>query len=220
MVTVGIIFGAVSQEYQTVIEDIDVFNQFLLSSEYFIFSMIAIVAAVLAIYPMQTILKMRCEEKDGPLESVLSTPVRRMSMLFSYVILSILGSLWLLVLFSASTAMAAQATLDELLEYLKAAMQHGSAMFALIGLVVLLYAAWPRMARSLAWLLVMLAIMVGPLLGPMLNLPERLMNASPFSHIALLPDETTVMAVVLLAGIGTVLTGVGAAAFKQRCMKF
>lgn len=210
----GIIFGAASQEFAATIEDIDVFQRFALSAEYFIFSLISIMAAVIAIYTMQSLLRMRSEENGGPLESVLATSVSRPGWKLSHIAVSVGGTFFLLALFAASTALAAGAG-AELTEYLRAALLQGTAVFALAGFVIAAYALLPRQAGILSLAAVLLSLLAGTF-GSLLNLPEGIKNMSPFSHVAMIPSEAVPLSVASLLGVGFILTLAGLAAFNRR----
>ena len=219
MLLIGITFGAVSQEYGASIEQIDVFQQFLLSADYFIFSMIAIVSSVLSLFTLQSLLRMRSEEAEGPLETFLSTPVRRFTWMLSFIGFSLLGTLVLLITFASGAGLAAQSSASETVEFIKASLYHGSAILVIAGLVITMFGLVPKIARGFSWILVMIAVLIGPVLGPMLNLPESIHNLSPFTHIALQPDQTSTAALVILTGIGLLLTLTGLAAFSRRSLK-
>jgi len=89
-----------------------------------------------------------------------------------------------------------------------------TALFA--GLAVFAIAVVPRHANGVAVGLLVLAVVVN-LFGEVLNLPDAVLNLSPFHHVALMPaaDFDSGSAAVL-AGIGIVLAVAGLVTFARR----
>lgn len=218
LLLIGFIFGAVNQEYGSAIEEIDVFEQFLLSSEYFIYSMIAIVASFIAVFTMQSLLRMRSEE-EATLETVLAAPVKRTAWMLGFIVFSLIGTVLILSVFALGTGIAAQSGSREIADFLKAALFHGCAALTMAGLIITIFGFMPRYARITAWLAILTAIFTGPVFGPLLNLPESLRNISPFTHIALLPDQTKASSIVILLLAGVVLSLSGMSAFNKRSLR-
>ncbi|MCW3488564.1 ABC transporter permease [Dethiobacter alkaliphilus] len=211
----GAIFGAASQEYASTIEGIELFQNIALSAEYFLFSLISIIAAIIAFYTMQAIMRLRAEEAGGPLESVLATAVSRFQVFSSHIAVSVFGTVALLSLFALSSALAAGLSAGETLDLLKAALFQGAAVMTLAGFVIAAYGLLPRVAGTLSMLVVLVSLLAGGF-GDLLNLPEVLQEMSPFSHVAPFPADVTTASIAALLGIGLVLASIGLVAFRRR----
>jgi ABC-2 type transport system permease protein len=56
--------------------------------------------------------------------------------------------------------------------------------------------------------------------GPMLELPDALLNASPFSHLAAVPAaDMNVTAAAIMLGVGLLAAALGITAFRHRDLK-
>jgi len=89
------------------------------------------------------------------------------------------------------------------------------ATLVLGGLAVALFGWLPRLA-ALAWAALVLALFVGQL-GQLLQLPQWLMDISPYTHIPLVPtQDIRWLPLVILTAIAVALIGAGLAGFRRR----
>jgi len=89
------------------------------------------------------------------------------------------------------------------------------ATLVLGGLAVALFGWLPRLA-ALAWAALVLALFVGQL-GQLLQLPQWLMDISPYTHIPLVPtQDIRWLPLVILTAIAGALIGAGIAGFRRR----
>jgi ABC-2 type transport system permease protein len=89
------------------------------------------------------------------------------------------------------------------------------ATLVLGGLAVALFGWLPRLV-VLAWAALVLALFVGQL-GQLLQLPQWLMNVSPYTHIPLVPtQEFRWWPLIILTAIAAVLMTAGIAGFRRR----
>ncbi len=88
-----------------------------------------------------------------------------------------------------------------------------------LGLGVLLFGVLPRLTGPLAYGLVIGAYLLD-FVGPLLDLPDALLDASPFRHLAEVPvadaDLAAAASMMLLGGLAAAL---GTAAFRRRDLK-
>jgi ABC-2 type transport system permease protein len=97
-----------------------------------------------------------------------------------------------------------------------AALAQAPAALALGGFVVAAFALLPRWAIVLGWGALAASLVMGQL-GAMLDLPQAVLNISPFTHVPLVPAEPfTLLPVVLLLGAATLLGGLAFAVFRRR----
>ena len=145
-----------------------------------------------AIYAVQILLRMRAEEADGRLESVLAASVSRPRWLLSHLLNAGLGALLLLLVFAASMGLAAGAVLGDVPAELRALIGAGlvqlPAILLIAGVVIALTGLLPRAAGALSWAALLVAILLGPLFGAAtLQLPAWAQDVSPFTHTPKLP---------------------------------
>ena len=71
-------------------------------------------------------------------------------------------------------------------------------------------------SRSLAWAALLIALLLGQL-GQLLQLPQWLMDLSPYSHIPLVPTEDVRWTpLIVLTVIAAALIAAGVAGFRRR----
>jgi ABC-2 type transport system permease protein len=84
-----------------------------------------------------------------------------------------------------------------------------------LGLAVALIGLWPK-GRSIAWVVFGLSALIG-YMGPGINLPDWLVDASPFAAVGPVPaEDVVVLAVVLLTVVGLALLVAGFVGFGRR----
>jgi ABC-2 type transport system permease protein len=90
------------------------------------------------------------------------------------------------------------------------------ATFALGGFVVAAFALLPRFAVALSWAGLAASLVMGQL-GALLELPQAVMNASPFTHVPAFPaQELTLAPMAGLLGAALLLAVVGLVGFRRR----
>jgi ABC-2 type transport system permease protein len=185
---------------------------------YFAFSM-AIFGIAAAGYTIQALLRMRAEEVTGRLEPVLATATGRHQWLAGHVIIATAGTTLILTatgVTSAVTYAAAAGDWSVMGDPLGGAMVQLPAALALGGFVLALFGLLPRLSGPLAWASLALALVVGQL-GTLLDLPQWVLNISPFTHVPLVPaDPFAATPVVWLSVAALALGALGFAAFRRR----
>jgi ABC-2 type transport system permease protein len=228
-VIMGVALGAVGNEVEEVFGSSEQLAEIIgrlgggggLTDVYFS-AMMGIFGVVIAGYTLQALLRMRAEE-TGPLESVLAASVARPRWMLSHIVCAALGTLTLLLLtgLSAGLAYAAAAgSLTVVPDLIVAALAQAPAVFALAGLAVALLGLLPRWAAALSWTALTGCLLIGQP-GPILELPQPVMNISPFSHTPPLPSAgVTVTPLVALLLIAAVLALAGLGFFRRRDLSF
>ena len=155
----------------------------------------------------------RAEEESGRLEAVLARPVSRMRWLGGHVLLTCLGALALTVVIGVATwagALAAGSDELALVDALAASANTLPVVAVVAGLTIALYGVAPRLTVP-----VPLAVAVGGfvlyLLGPALKWPGWVLDLSPFTHLAMVPQQSwAVTAAVVMAAAALALAAAGA----------
>lgn len=89
------------------------------------------------------------------------------------------------------------------------------AVWAVAAVAVLLQGCVPRLWPA-AWVALVLALLIGQL-GPILQLPQPVLDLSPYTHVgSVLTDGVPWAAVAVLSAITAVLTSAGLAGFRRR----
>lgn len=189
---------------------VDAYIAFVMS-----FTAVAIGAAM-----VQALLRTRAEESTGRIEQVLAGSVGRRRWIGATVVVAGGAILAILLLTGVSSALVFGVMVDDLGEgfssfggatavQLPALVALGGAVLAVIGLV-------PRWSAGLAWGLLAAAFVMGQL-GAVLELPQMVMNLSPFTHVPSFPAEgIAVLPLVVLTGVGATLGVFGVEAFRRR----
>jgi ABC-2 type transport system permease protein len=174
-----------------------------------------------AIFAVQVLLRMRTEEADGHLESVLAAAVGRVRWVAGYTMTTLIGVTLLVLMFAVGAGLTAGAVLGDpagqvwtLAEagvaQLPGVLVIGAAVTAVIGLA-------PRIAVASSWLVLIASIVLGPLFGPTLGIPQWIQDLSPFTHVPRVPAVPVSVAAVLgLAATLVALTATGLVSLRRR----
>jgi ABC-2 type transport system permease protein len=185
-------------------------------------SIMQMAGMAVAIYLVQVLLRIRSEEAEGRLESVLAAAVSRPRWLIANLLNAGLGALALLLVFAASMGVAAGAVLGDIPAELRALLGAGlvqlPAILLVAGSVIAFTALLPRAAATLSWALLLVSILLGPMFGAAtLQLPTSAQDISPFTHTPKLPGaELTALPVLGLIAIAVALVAVGLGSFRRR----
>jgi ABC-2 type transport system permease protein len=171
-------------------------------------------------YAVQALLRMRTEESTGRLEAVLATNVARSQWMASHLVIAVLGTILLMTLMGLGAAIVYGVIVGDigthLAELTPAALAHVPAALAMAGLTVAIFGLVPRWAVALSWAAFALFLFLG-LLGALLDLPQVVLDVSPFTHTPTAPSvAVTAAPLLMLAAVAAVLVGVGLASFRRR----
>lgn len=179
---------------------------------------ISLLAMVCTIYAIIATLRLRGEETSGRAEPVLATGLSRTRWAGSHLLVAFTGGALVLLASALALGLSAAATQGDrglVGPILAAALAYLPAMWLTAGLAVAIFGLYPR-AVALAWAILVYAIAIG-YFGVLLQLPEWMMNLSPFGHVPRLPGEDfTALPLVILAAIAAALVGAGLAGFRRR----
>ena len=185
----------------------------------FLAAMAGMFAMVASLYGVQAVLRMRGEETAIRLEPVLATSVGRLRWAGSHLVFAFFGTAVLLL--SGGVFMG-------LANGLRTGDVGGSLADTLTGMAVQLPAAWVVVALAVtifgllpgfsaaAWAVGALALLLS-LFGPIVNLPQVVLDVSPFQHPPKLPgQEFTATPLGWLVAVALVALVAGLAGWKRR----
>lgn len=178
----------------------------------FLAAMTGLFGMVAALYAVGSVLRLYGEETAGRAEPVLTTAVGRLRWAAGHLLIAFGGAALLMV------AAAAGLTLSygrEAGPVLGAALAQLPAVWSLGGVAVLLYGALPKAAPA-AWAAAGLCLALG-WIGPALDLPQAVLDVSPFAHLPKLPGVAVSWPPLLALGALTgTLVAVGLAGLRRR----
>ncbi|MBO3740109.1 ABC transporter permease [Actinoplanes flavus] len=171
----------------------------------------AICGVIVSCYAVQAALRMRDEEQTGHAEAVLSTAVDRYAWATGHLLFALLGPAAALLAEGLTAGLVHGAPGS----VLSASIAQLPAVWVLAGLTVLLVGAVPRLAQA-AWAAVAACLLV-MLVGPLLEVDQRVLDISPFTHVPHLPGgELTTVPLMVLILIAAGLGGAGLIALRRR----
>jgi ABC-2 type transport system permease protein len=225
--TFGMIFGAMSDQIQDVTGQAREFYARFGGADRILqaydASMAAMGAMVVAIYVVQMVLRLRTEETDGTLESLLASGVTRSSWLLGHLLNTVGGALALMLVYSVGMGLGAGRVLGDtstrLLDQLAAGAVQVPALLVVGGCALASVALVPRLAAPLAWAVLVAALMLGPMFGPGLGVPDRAMELSPFTHVPAVPATgASASPLVALSVLCVLLGAIGVGALQRRSL--
>ncbi|MFD7666398.1 ABC transporter permease [Streptomyces sp. NPDC059788] len=188
-------------------------------AEAFVSALSGILGMVAALYAAGAVLRLRGEETGDRAEPVLAGAVGRLRWAAGHLAVAFLGTALILLLGGLGLGFAYGLTVGDVGGQLGpaagAALAQVPAVWTLTGLAVLLVGALPRAAAA-TWAVVGGCLGIG-WLGPAVQLPQWVMNLSPFSHLPKLPGgEATAAPFLWLFGLTAVFVAVGLAGLRRR----
>jgi ABC-2 type transport system permease protein len=177
---------------------------------------LGLLAAAMA---LQVTMRLRTEER-GPGEALLVAGARRTSWLGSHVVVAV-ASAGLALLLSGIVMVAFAVAVDAPVDggqLVAGALAQLSAVLVFVGLAVAGFGIAPSRAGWIGWGAYALAVVVVFLSA--IDLPQWILDLSPFTHLPLVPAESIEAAPLLvLCGIGVAACAVGVAAFRRRDLR-
>ncbi len=219
-------YGLVADQAEQIIEDnpdmADFFAQLGVASvtDAFLSTAMLIMALFATGFTVSSVLRLRSEELAGRVDPVLAAPVGRRRWASGHLAVALVGTVVVAAVVGASMGVGAAIVLGDggrVGGLLAAGLVMVPAMWLLAGATLLLYAVRPRWALA-AWALVAW-VFVAAMFGSLLDLPQWLLNLSPFQHVPALPAAPMAwLPMVILSAIAAVLIAAGLAALDRRDM--
>ncbi|GAB3914508.1 exporter of polyketide antibiotics [Kibdelosporangium lantanae] len=181
-------------------------------------TVLGLVAMVAAVYAVQATLRLRSEETTFRAEPVLATGVSRTRWALSHLVFTVVGSLVMLVVaglaMGISYGVAVGDVGGQLGSLLRSALVQLPATLVVAGLAVAFFGLAPRFVVG-SWAALTIFVLLGQL-GPLLQLPQWLMDISPYSHVPKLSSAITAGPLVGLSIVAIVLGVAGLVGFRRR----
>ncbi len=171
-------------------------------------------------YVVQALLRVRTEELQGRVEAVLATAVSRRRWLLVHLLVASAGLATVLGLLGGGGAVGYGLVTGDwragVEGMLGGAMVHLPAGLVLASLLVFAVAVHPRTAAVVGWTGFGVSFVFGQL-GALFELPQAVLNLSPFTHVPTVPAEpVTWPPLVVLTAIATALVVVAVAVHDRR----
>jgi ABC-2 type transport system permease protein len=180
----------------------------------FLATMVGMLGMVAALYIVQSVLRLHGEETSQRAEPVLANAVGRLRWAAGHLGIAFGGAALIMLLGGLGLALGYGQDLGPVLG---ASLVQLPAIWVIGGLAVLLHGASPQVALG-AWGVAGAVLLIG-WIGPALDLPETVLDLSPFGHLPKLPGgEMAWTPVLVLTAIAAALVTGGLAALRRRDM--
>ncbi|MFD8502842.1 ABC transporter permease [Streptomyces sp. NPDC059687] len=178
----------------------------------FLAAMVGIMGLVAALYIVASVLRLNGEETSGRAEPVLANAVGRLRWAGGHLVIAFGGAALIMILSGLGFAVGYG---KEIGPILGACLVQLPAIWVIGGLAVLLYGVLPQGAAA-AWGMAGAALLIG-WVGPALDLPQAVLDISPFGHLPKLPGgEMDWPPVLLLTALAAVLVAAGLTGLRRR----
>ncbi|MGV9884956.1 ABC transporter permease [Streptomyces sp. NPDC003006] len=217
----GLVFGQMASGAADIVGDNDGTRDIIARmggrsdlTDAFLATLAGMFGMVAALYVAASVLRLHGEETSQRAEPVLAGAVGRLRWAAGHLVVAFGGTVVLMTVCGLGMAIGHGADAGAVLG---ACLARLPAVWVLGGLAVLLVGAYPKGAVA-AWAVVGVCLAIG-WIGPALDLPQAVMNLSPFGHLPKLPGAAMSWPpLVALTLIGVALAGAGLAGLRRRDM--
>ena len=226
LAVMGLVLGGVASSLNGLLQDTPQAQQIITKLEgqtgiinaYFA-GVMGLFALVVGGYAIQATLRMRSEETNLRAEPVLATSVGRIRWAISHLFFAILGPAIVLAAMGLAAGLIrginAHDLTGQLLVLLASAMVQLPAVWVLVGISVALFGLFPKWT-GLSWGVLGACVLL-LFINAIFNLPQWVMNISPFIDIPKIPGGSfSIGPVIILTVIGGLLTWIGLIGLKHR----
>ncbi|MGX1669719.1 ABC transporter permease [Streptomyces sp. NPDC055400] len=178
----------------------------------FLATMVGMLGMVAALYIVSSVLRLSGEETSQRAEPVLAAAVGRLRWAAGHLGIAFGGAAAIMVLGGLGLGIGYGKSFGPVLG---ACLTQVAAIWVIGGLAVLLFGVFPRGAVA-AWAVAGIALLIG-WIGPAFDLPQAVMNLSPFGHLPKLPGgEMAWTPVLTLTAIAVALVAAGLTGLRRR----
>jgi ABC-2 type transport system permease protein len=222
----GLVFGAVAQSVGDLVNDSGSMTEIFarmggssgLVNSYFA-SVAGIMGLVAAGFAIQAALRLRDEESTGHAEMILTSSVGRLRWAGSHLVFALLGPAVVLavagLLEGLVYGLVSHNVGGQLSGALSGTMAQLPAVWVIGAVAVLFFGLLPRWA-PVAWGALAISLLV-MLVGTTLQLNQRILDISPFTHVPHLPGgEAVATPFVVLTVVAVVLAAAGLTGLRRR----
>lgn len=181
----------------------------------FLAQIAALFAMVAALYGVQATLRMRSEEDVVRLEPLLATRVTRLRWAGGHLLFALAGSVVVLAAGGLALGLAHGLRVGDVggyvLTMLGSTLSQLPAVWVVVGVAAVLFGLLPRYTEA-AWAFAAAFVML-TLFGPVVDLPQLVLDLSPFGHTPRVPGNDVVagpllwLVAVAVAGLAAALAG-------------
>ena len=218
----GVSYGSIGDDVEDLMGSSDLTEQMLqpgsnITDSFYAFAVV-IIAVIAAGFTISSALRPLGEEDAGRVETLLATAQPRRDWLLGHVAMTVLGSVSTLLVgalgLGLGFAMVTGDT-DAITRYLTPMLSYVAPVLLLGALARLLHGVVPRLA-FLGWVGLAFCFVV-MFFGELLRFPQAVIDASPFSHLAMAPAEDVRWApVIVILVLAVALSVAGQLAFRRR----
>lgn len=220
----GVVVGSIASDVGSLIESPDAQDMIRrLGGEQgltnaFLAAELGILGLITAAYGVHAALRLRTEEATMRAEMVLATDVSRLRWAASHLLVAMAGTTCLAlasglaagVIHALGTGRAA-----DVLSVVGGALVQLPAIWVVIGVVVATFGAGPRMAGA-SWAVLVAFLLLGEF-GALFELPQAVMDFSPFAHVPRLPGNALPVApLIALLAMAVALATAGLTGLRRR----
>ncbi|MFB6855120.1 ABC transporter permease [Streptomyces sp. NPDC056341] len=178
----------------------------------FLATMVGMLGMVAALYIVSSVLRLSGEETSQRAEPVLAAAVGRLRWAAGHLAVAFGGAALIMVLGGLGLGIGYGKDFGPVLA---ACLTQLAAIWVIGGLAVLLFGVFPRAAVA-AWAVAGIALLIG-WIGPAFELPQPVMDLSPFGHLPKLPGgEMAWTPVLTLLAIAVVFVAAGLTGLRRR----
>ncbi|MFJ9585682.1 ABC transporter permease [Streptomyces acidicola] len=178
----------------------------------FLAAMIGMLGLIAALYIVASVLRLNGEETSGRAEPVLANAVGRLRWAAGHLVVAFGGTVLIMLLAGLGFAIGYG---KESGPILGACLVQLPAVWVIGGVAVLLHGLLPRAAVA-AWAVAGAVLLIG-WIGPALDVPQTVLDVSPFGHLPKLPGGGMEWGpVLLLTAIAAALVAGGLGALRRR----
>lgn len=227
LLLIAVVFGAIGDEVDAFLETSDELAELFavlggseVLVDLFIVFFLGLLAVAVGGFAVQGVLRLRSEEATGRAEPLLSTAVSRTRWIAGHLVIVAVGSAVIILAVGlvggAAFGLATGEWGGRYLDWILAAAVWIPAVWALGGLAVAAVGLLPRWAAAIGWGALGVSLVMGQL-GALFELPQWVLNISPFTHVPAVPaDELQWLPLLVLLAVAAGLTGLGLAAVRRR----
>ncbi|MGW0812392.1 ABC transporter permease [Streptomyces viridiviolaceus] len=178
----------------------------------FVSAMVGMLGLIAALYVVASVLRLSGEETSGRAEPVLAAAVGRLRWAAGHLVIAFGGAALIMLLAGVGFAVGYG---EDVGAILGACLVQLPAVWVIGGAAVLLHGVLPRAAVA-AWGVAGAVLLLG-WVGPALDVPQAVLDVSPFGHLPKLPGGGMSWAPVLvLTSVAVVLVSAGLAGLRRR----
>lgn len=227
LVLLGASLGAIADEFKDLIAGNEEMQKMLAAfgggkdpTDLMYAAIFTIAGIALAGFALQVMTKMASEESSGRLELTLSTKAGRVRWALTYILFA-LGGTFVILLVTGITAgisdgLISGGVVEKVSRLATSILVYVPAVAIMIGVGIILFGKLPRYFVALSWGVLGVCLLVFQL-GALLDLPQWVINISPFTHTPSVPSSAITPTPLLWQSlVAVVLIATGLYLFRNR----